>query len=257
MDDFSRFVRQFKPRREQDADEEPAEPYYVRALRAAAANGAALDINCRHLHTHSKDLYTQLVRYPQEVVPIMDLVITEELERLKLEAALDAVDDECDAYGPPPRVQVRPYNLREVHDLRDLDPENIDQLVAVAGMVTRTSSIIPDLKQAHYRCVVCGGGVDALLDRGTVDAPPKCARSGCLAQGALELVHNRCVFTDKQVVRLQEAPSSLPEGETPHTTTLFAFDDLVDAVRPGDRPRGIRPLKLQNSFARSNRSRFG
>ncbi|KAH8092021.1 hypothetical protein JL720_5598 [Aureococcus anophagefferens] len=142
MDDFSRFVRQFKPRREQDADEEPAEPYYVRALRAAAANGTALDINCRHLHTHSKDLYTQLVRYPQEVVPIMDLVITEELERLKLEAALDAVDDEGDAYGPPPRVQV---------------------------------------------------------------------------------------------VRLQEAPSSIPEGETPHTTTLFAFDDLVDAVRPGDR----------------------
>ena len=140
MDDFSRFVRQFKPRREQDADEEPAEPYYVRALRAAAANGTALDINCRHLHTHSKDLYTQLVRYPQEVVPIMDLVITEELERLKLEAALDAVDDECDAYGPPPRVQVRPYNLREVHDLRDLDPENIDQLVAVAGSVETKSS---------------------------------------------------------------------------------------------------------------------
>ena len=235
MDDFSRFVRQFKPRREQDADEEPAEPYYVRALRAAAANGTALDINCRHLHTHSKDLYTQLVRYPQEVVPIMDLVITEELERLKLEAALDAVDDDGDAYGPPPRVQVRPYNLREVHDLRDLDPENIDQLVAVAGMVTRTSSIIPDLKQAHYRCVVCGGGVDALIDRGTVDEPTKCARSGCLAKGAMELVHNRCVFTDKQVVRLQEAPSSIPEGETPHTTTLFAFDDLVDAVRPGDR----------------------
>ena len=24
-------------------------------------------------------------------------------------------------------------------------------------------------------------------------------------------------------------------GETPHTVTLFAFDDLVDSVRPGDR----------------------
>jgi DNA replication licensing factor MCM4 len=51
----------------------------------------------------------------------------------------------------------------------------------------------------------------------------------------MELIHNRCIFTDRQIVRLQEAPSQIPEGETPHTTTLFAFDDVVDAVRPGDR----------------------
>ena len=73
------------------------------ALRAAAKNGSALDINCRHLHTHSKDLYTQLVRYPQEVVPIMDLVVTEELERLKLE---DAMDGDEDAMGDDSHYQV-------------------------------------------------------------------------------------------------------------------------------------------------------
>lgn len=45
----------------------------------------------------------------------------------------------------------------------------------------------------------------------------------------------RCIFTDKQLVRLQETPDEVPEGETPYTVTLFAFDDLVDTVRPGDR----------------------
>lgn len=34
---------------------------------------------------------------------------------------------------------------------------------------------------------------------------------------------------------LQETPDEIPEGETPATATIFAFDDLVDAVRPGDR----------------------
>ena len=34
----------------------------------------------------------------------------------------------------------------------------------------------------------------------------------------MELIHNRCIFTDRQIVRLQEAPSQIPEGETPHTT---------------------------------------
>ena len=36
-------------------------------------------------------------------------------------------------------------------------------------------------------------------------------------------------------MRLQETPDEIPKGETPHSTTLFAFDDVVDAVRPGDR----------------------
>ncbi len=37
------------------------------------------------------------------------------------------------------------------------------------------------------------------------------------------------------MIRLQETPDEIPEGETPQTITLFAFDDLVDTVRPGDR----------------------
>lgn len=51
----------------------------------------------------------------------------------------------------------------------------------------------------------------------------------------MEVIHNRCLFTDKQLIRLQETPDEVPEGETPYTTSLFAYDDLVDTVRPGDR----------------------
>ena len=51
----------------------------------------------------------------------------------------------------------------------------------------------------------------------------------------MELVHNRCWFADKQMIKLQEAPENIAEGETPTTVTLYAFDDLVDVGRPGDR----------------------
>ena len=51
----------------------------------------------------------------------------------------------------------------------------------------------------------------------------------------MELIHNRSLFSDKQLIRLQETPDEIPEGETPFTVSLFAFDDLVDTVRPGDR----------------------
>jgi len=88
------------------------------------------------------------------------------------------------------------------------------------------------------------------------------------------LVHNRCEFADRQIVRLQETPGapslpfslcvgrrrrrrsclppasprltsplppplwradSVPDGQTPHTVSLGLYDELVDTVKPGDR----------------------
>ena len=34
---------------------------------------------------------------------------------------------------------------------------------------------------------------------------------------------------------MQETPENVPEGETPYTVHLCAYDDLVDSVKPGDR----------------------
>lgn len=51
----------------------------------------------------------------------------------------------------------------------------------------------------------------------------------------MSVVDNRGRYTDKQLIKLQETPESIPEGETPHTMVIYAFEDLCDAVVPGDR----------------------
>lgn len=43
------------------------------------------------------------------------------------------------------------------------------------------------------------------------------------------------MFSDKQHVKIQETPETVPEGETPQTIHLCAYEDLVDYVKPGDR----------------------
>lgn len=43
------------------------------------------------------------------------------------------------------------------------------------------------------------------------------------------------MFSDKQHVKLQETPENVPEGETPQTIHLCAYENLVDFVKPGDR----------------------
>merc|ERR1711879_194818 len=44
-----------------------------------------------------------------------------------------------------------------------------------------------------------------------------------------------CTFVDRQLVKLQETPELVPQGETPQNVVICCFDDLVDAIRPGNR----------------------
>lgn len=88
---------------------------------------------------------------------------------------------------------------------------------------------------AFFRCDVCSHSVKVDIDRGKIAEPTRCPRRICEAQNSMQLVHNRCVFSDKQVIKLQETPDSIPDGQTPHSVSLCAYDELVDVSRAGDR----------------------
>ena len=47
-------------------------------------------------------------------------------------------------------MQANVFNLREKKVIRDLNPEDIEQLVSVSGMVTRCSNIIPEIRSASF-----------------------------------------------------------------------------------------------------------
>ena len=51
----------------------------------------------------------------------------------------------------------------------------------------------------------------------------------------MQIVHNRCQFTDKQVIKLQETPDNVPDGQTPHSVSLCAYEELVEVCKAGDR----------------------
>ena len=71
------------------------------------------------------------------------------------------------------------------------------------------------------------------VDKGRIEEPASCP--DCGGKHTMALVHNRGVYADKQLIKLQEAPDAIPEGETPQTVSLYAYDELCDAVVPGDR----------------------
>lgn len=196
------------------------EPHYLRQMSIMhRTQHMIMNLNCAHLeeYTPTKRFYKQLINYPQEVLPILDAVVLEEYIK---------------NHGQPQhmtRICVRTFGLTKYERMRDLEPDHIDSLLCIKGMVIRCSQVIPELKQAFFRCFICQEDAEVLIDRGRIDEPATCPR--CRTLGSMEIVHNRCLFSDKQLVRLQETPDEVPEGETPFTVSLFAYDDLVDTVR--------------------------
>jgi DNA replication licensing factor MCM4 len=81
---------------------------------------------------------------------------------------------------------------------------DIDQLITIAGMVIRTSNIMPEMREAFFKCIVCAYTTAVEIDRGRIAEPTLC--TNCNTNHCFSLIHNRSQFTDKQMVKLQESP---------------------------------------------------
>ncbi|KAJ1368110.1 DNA replication licensing factor, mcm4 component [Parelaphostrongylus tenuis] len=117
--------------------------------------------------------------------------------------------------------------------MRSLNPTDIDQLITITGMVIRTSSLIPEMRMGFFQCSVCKFSVESEVDRGRIEEPTTC--SNCSNTMCFQLIHNRSIFLDKQIIKLQESPDDMPSGQTPHSVTVYAHGHLVESVQPGDR----------------------
>ena len=73
-------------------------------------------------------------------------------------------------------------------------------------MVLRTSNIIPEMREAFFRCNVCSNTASVEVDRGRILEPTLCAM--CNTGHSFSIIHNRSQFSDRQMVKLQESPGN-------------------------------------------------
>ncbi|XP_008296786.1 DNA replication licensing factor MCM4 [Stegastes partitus] len=222
---FQRFLQRFidpTSTEDENAGLDLNEPLYMQKLEEISVVGdPVLNVNCRHVQSFDAELYRQLICYPQEVIPTFDMAVNE----LFFERFPDSILEY--------QIQVRPYNALKTRNMRSLNPEDIDQLITISGMVIRTSQLIPEMQEGFFQCQVCAFSTRVEVDRGRIAEPAVCRN--CNNTHSLALVHNRSVFSDKQMIKIQESPEDMPAGQTPHTTIVYAHNDLVDKVQPGDR----------------------
>jgi DNA replication licensing factor MCM4 len=193
-----------------------------------------LNIDGVHIHSFDKGLYSQLINFPSEMIPIMDNVANAVYAELFSNSAEGR---------PASYIQVIINNLVKPSRIRDLGPDDIDKLVSITGLTIRSSEIIPEMREAHFKCSVCESRENSILIRNKINEPTEC--KNCKSKLSFELIHNRSLFNDKQHVKIQETPEHMPEGETPLTIHLCCYDRLVDFVKPGDRCEVVGIFRAQ------------
>lgn len=244
-------------------------------MRRMGVHGLNLDARNLKAYPATLKLWHQLQAYPQEIIPLMDQAVKDvmvelaekemqELRRVQTAGpatrtndgssiapmpssdlgnaatptATPAVVDDLPDLVEEAMIQpwkVMPFGLDKTINMRDLDPADIDKLISVKGLVIRTTPVIPDMKEAFFKCTVCNHTLYVAIDRGKIAEPTECPRQACKSKDSMEIIHNRCTFADKQVIKLQETPDSVPDGQTPHSVSLCVYDDLVDVCKAGDR----------------------
>lgn len=150
----------------------------------------------------------------------------------------DSANGADSADQPPPDPASRSYwlsmyNLPTVRKLRDLRSEQIGELSAISGTVTRTSEVRPELLYASFNCGSCDEPFLNVEQQFRYTEPPMCQT--CQAKSEWKLDIEKSTFVDWQRIRLQENAQEVPAGSMPRTMDVILRNDSVESAKAGDK----------------------
>jgi len=213
--ELERFLRGFK-------DNLGNYKYFERINHMMALGSTSVVIDYIDFDTFTPDLAKEITHRPDDMLEAFNSAVLTILNEIHPDYAEEIID----------RVKVRISNYSVQRTLRDINAEVIDKLIGVWGMVVRSSEVKPLAKRIGYRCMNCQTINEAQLKGLLLKKPIKCINC---AEKELEMDPENSIFTDFQLVRLQELPEDLPAGQLPHYVEVTVMGDLVDQCRPGDR----------------------
>ena len=222
---FRAFLKHYRPDAAETRRRRGNGLYESKIRNMCAANLSSLTVSYLHLMNAEPVLAYWLADAPKD----MFLVLNEAATRhtLSLFPSYSAIQSE---------IHVRISDVPILDSLRDLRRSHLDCLVKVSGVVTRRSTVYPQLQMAYYLCISCKGvqgpfrveGVGRDAKPAEPEACPNCEMPH------FKLHPNLCVYRNVQRVNLQETPGSVPPGRVPRTKEVLLSDDLIDAGKPGE-----------------------
>ncbi|MDI3483145.1 MAG: replicative helicase Mcm [Candidatus Methanomethylophilaceae archaeon] len=136
------------------------------------------------------------------------------------------------------RIEELPRDSRV--EIRQLRSKHLGRLIAVEGLVRKTTEVRPRMTKALFQCARCGAEIWELQNGLTFHEPMECYKEqgGCEKSASatkFTLIPERSLYIDTQKIEIQESPEGLRGGAQPERLTAFAEDDIAGIISPGDR----------------------
>ncbi|KAI0232570.1 MCM DNA helicase complex subunit [Massospora cicadina] len=219
-------LRQFKAFLSSNATQvEAGTPLYIDRIRGLGENNLeSLEISYEDLLTNDPALAYILVNSPKQTLQIFDSVAFDSV--LQMFPDYDKIHSE---------IHCRISKLPTTNSLRDLRQIHLNCLVKVTGVVSRRSSVLPQLKYVKYKCGKCGVVLGPFFQDPSDPGEIKVGNcSNCDSKGPFLFCSEQTVYRNYQKITLQETPGSVPAGRLPRHREVILLWDLVDKVKPGD-----------------------
>ncbi|KAJ2412909.1 MCM DNA helicase complex subunit mcm6 [Coemansia sp. IMI 209128] len=199
-----------------------ARVYADQARGLRADDGGVLSVDFAHLMAFDERAAQALIENYLRLDPYLSRAAQRAVQR---ETSVDA------------KVSVAVFGLPSVHRVRELRADKIGTLACVAGTVTRTTEVRPELIAGAFRCAECGTESGAVAQQFRFTEPAVCENSVCQNRTAWTLDVARSEFADWQRVRVQENAAEIPAGSMPRTLDVIVRGAAVERAKPGDRAR--------------------
>ncbi|XP_014666063.1 PREDICTED: DNA replication licensing factor mcm5-A-like [Priapulus caudatus] len=140
--------------------------------------------------------------------------------------------------------------------MRDLKSDAVSKLVKIPGMIIAASAIKSKATSITVQCRSCRSFIPKLHVKPGLDGytlPRKCntdqaGRPPCPLDPYF-IVPDKCECVDYQLLKLQESPEAVPQGEMPRHMQLFCDRYLTEKVVPGNKVTviGIYSIKKMSA----------
>jgi DNA replication licensing factor MCM2 len=186
------------------------------------SNHQSLIVDYNLLYQSEEVLAYFLVEAPLEMLLIFD------------EAAKDYVFSLYPHYHKIAKeIHVRISDLPLVEELRSLRQLHLNQLVRTNGVVTSSTSVLPQLSLIKYNCLKCTFVLGPFAQTLEKEVRPSICPE-CQSQGPFEINMEQTVYANYQRITLQESPGKVPAGRLPRSKDVILMGDLCDSCKPGD-----------------------
>jgi replicative DNA helicase Mcm len=123
------------------------------------------------------------------------------------------------------------FNFPRFTDLRDLKSDRLGKFCAIKGIVRSISKVQPWIITAVFECRACGTKVREKQDTFRLSFPGPCT----CGKVQWELIPEKSLTMDYQMLTVQESPEGLRGGEVPSDVEVRLTHDLVGLVNAGNR----------------------